>query len=129
MAGLQVLEESFPGQPFHVLGFYENSFNQVGNTDTCSAMYGVTFPEFATADVIGANAQPVWQWILAQPNPGPSPAIEPSWNFNKYLISKDGTLVGHWPEGEYPGKDPANPSSTFDNSPIVIAIKAELAKP
>jgi glutathione peroxidase len=132
MAPLQVLEDTFSAQGFHVLGFYENDFGAQGGTpgqiDTCTQMYGVTFPTFAMDDVVGATAQPVWQWILAQPNPGPAPTIAPDWNFNKYLIAKDGTLVAHWSSPEYPGKDPANPASTFDNSPIVIAIKAELAK-
>jgi glutathione peroxidase len=130
LAGLQVLEDTFASQGFHVLGFYENNFGAQGGTpgqvDMCTETYHVTFPQFEMADVIGANAQPVWQWILGQPNPGPAANITPSWNFNKYLIAKDGTLVGHWPEQEYPGTDPA--SASFNSNAIVVAIKAELAK-
>jgi len=36
--------------------------------------------------------------------------------------------VAHWDSPVYPGQDPSDPSSTFDGSPVVIAIKAELAK-
>jgi glutathione peroxidase len=91
-------------------------------------MYHVTFAQFDMADVVGANAQPVWQWLLAQPNPGPATSILPSWNFNKYLISRDGKLVAHWDSTIYPGDDPNNASDSFDTSEIVVAIKAELAK-
>jgi glutathione peroxidase-family protein len=72
--------------------------------------------------------QSVFAWLEGQTNPGPDPSPLPSWNFSKYLISKKGDLVAHWDSPVYPGMDPTNPSSTFDNSPIVIAIKAELAK-
>jgi hypothetical protein len=37
-------------------------------------------------------------------------------------------LIDHWDSPVYPGQDPSDPSSTFDNSAIVIAIRAELAK-
>ena len=126
------MEETFESQGFHVLGFYENNFGMQGGTpgqiDMCTSNYMVSFPQFEMNDVIGANAQPVWQWILAQTNPGPAPSINPSWNFNKYLISKDGQLVGHWAETVYPGDDPANGSDSFDTNAIVVAIKSELAK-
>jgi glutathione peroxidase len=132
LAGLQVLEETFGSQGFHVLGFFENNFGAQGGTpgqvDMCTSTYHVTFPEFEMNDVVGASAQPVWQWLLAQPNPGPAPSIQPSWNFNKYLISKDGQLMGHWAEQVYPGDDPNVTTDSFDTSPIVIAIKSELAK-
>ena len=49
-------------------------------------------------------------------------------NFHKYLISRDGQLVAHCDSPVYPGDDPNNSSDSFDTSPIVVAIKAELAK-
>ncbi len=131
MAGLQVLESHFAGQKFHVLGFYENNFGAQGGTpgqvDTCTMQYMVTFPQFAMDDVVGATAQPVWKWLTSQPNPGPSAGALPTWNFNKYLISRDGKLIGHWNEADYWGTDPSAPA--FDASPIIAAIKAEIAKP
>jgi glutathione peroxidase len=130
MAGLQVLETNFANQPFHVLGFYENNFGAQGGTstqvDACTSLYKVTFPQFAMDDVVGATKQPVWAWLEGQTNPGPSPSADPTWNFNKYLISKDGQLIGHWEAPEYWPEDPNDP--TFNSSPIIAAINAELAK-
>jgi glutathione peroxidase-family protein len=74
-------------------------------------------------------AQPVFAWLAAQPIPGPSANAEPSWNFSKYLVSRDGRLVAHWDSSVYPGDDPSDPNDSFDENPIVVAIQAELAKP
>lgn len=133
MGGLQVLEETFKQDGLRVLGFLSNDFgNQGGDpgqVDGCTDKYGITFDQFAINPVKGANAQPVWQWLLSQTEPGPAASITPEWNFNKYLIGRDGTLVAHWNSPVYPGDDPLNPNDAFDTNPIVIAIKAELAKP
>jgi glutathione peroxidase-family protein len=97
----------------------------------CNAMYGITYAQFSIAHVVpegSAPAQPVFAWLESQPNPGPDGSSSPSWNFSKYLISRTGELVAHWPSPEYPGADPSVPGSTFDASPIVIAIEAQLAK-
>ena len=132
MAGLQVLEAHFGGQGFHVLGFLENDFgSQGGNPDqvgACTEKYGITFPQFDIDHVIGANAQPVWKWLLSQPLVGPEASLQPGWNFNKYLISKDGKLVAHWESPLYPGDDPNNATDSFEGNAIVMAIEAELAK-
>ncbi|MBL9026209.1 MAG: hypothetical protein JNL21_28705 [Myxococcales bacterium] len=138
MAGLQVLEETFAGQGFKVLGFYSNNFGNQGGSDdqidTCTGEYMVTFPQFEIANVIDPDGagpeapQPVWEWLLSQPNPDPGLPLSPDWNFNKYLISRDGQLVGHWASPTYPGDDPNDPNDSFDTSPVVVAIQAELAK-
>lgn len=132
MAGLQVLEATFGAQGFHVLGFLEDDFgNQGGDPDeieACTEQYHVKFLQFDVNHVVGPDAQPVWQWLLAQPNPGPAANIEPTWNFNKYLVARDGTLIAHWESPVYPGDDPSDASDDFDSNPIVVAIKAELAK-
>jgi glutathione peroxidase-family protein len=97
----------------------------------CNAKYGITFAQFAIDHVVPQGMtppQPVFAWLEAQTNPGPDTTIMPTWNFSKYLISRKGDLVAHWDSPVYPGQDPNNPNSTFDGSPIVIAIKAELAK-
>lgn len=139
MAGLQVLGDTFKADGLRVLGFLSNDFgNQGGNEgqiDACTDKYGITFDQFAPGHVkdpdgAGPDApQPVFDWLLAQPNPGPAAPITPAWNFHKYLISRDGKLVGHWASWVYPGDDPENSQDSFDENPIVIAVKAELAKP
>lgn len=132
MAGLQGLEDKFSAEGLHVLGFYSNDFGNQGGTpgqiDMCSGEYMVTFQQFAIDHVKGADAQPVFKWLFSQPPPGPAAGIEPTWNFHKYLISREGKLVGHWDSPVYPGDDPNNPNDSFDSNPIVVAIKAELAK-
>jgi glutathione peroxidase-family protein len=97
----------------------------------CNAMYGITYPQFAIDHVIPSGSvmpQPVFAWLESQPDPGPDTSSLPSWNFSKYLVSRTGELVAHWDSPVYPGADPSVPGSTFDASPIVIAIEAELAK-
>jgi len=132
------LEDKFGGQGFHVLGFLSNDFGNQGGSggqiDGCIESYGITFKQFAinhVKDIDGAGPevpQPVWQWLLSQPNPGPASPIEPTWNFHKYLISKTGELVGHWASATYPGDDPNNPNDSFETNEIVMAIQAEMAK-
>jgi glutathione peroxidase len=134
-AGLQVLEETFSAQGFQVLGFMSDDFGDQGGTagdvNACNAMYGITYTQFGIDHVVPvgtAMPEPVFAWLEAQPSPGPDTSPLPSWNFSKYLISRTGTLVAHWDSPVYPGADPTDPTSTFDNSAIVIAIRAELAK-
>jgi len=130
MAGLQVLETQFGGMGFHVLGFLENDFGAQGGTmgqvDMCTSTYHVMFPQFEMADVIGANQQPVWKWLLSQPNAPPMTSIQPTWNFNKYLVSKTGQLVNHWDSPVAPPTSATDP--TFNTNPLVVAIQSELAK-
>lgn len=121
-----------------MLGFLSNDFGNQGGSDgqvdTCIDKYMLTFKQFAIAhvrDIDGAGPeepQPVWKWILSQPDPGPVAGLDPTWNFHKYLISRDGKLVKHWASGTYPGDDPNNPNDSFDTNEIVMAIKAEIAK-
>jgi glutathione peroxidase len=132
------LEETFSGQGFEVLGFLSNDFgNQAGSSgqiDSCNGMYAVTFKQFAIGHVLDPDGagpelpQPVWNWLTTQADPGPVAGLNPTWNFHKYLISRDGKLVKHWASPTYPGDDPNNPNDSFDTSEIVQAIKAEIAK-
>jgi glutathione peroxidase len=116
-----------------VLGFLSNDFGmQGGDTqeiEACNGKYGITYPQFTIADVVGPTAQPVFAWIEAQANPGPSAVLAPTWNFHKYLISRAGEVVGSWDSTVYPGMDPTDPTSMFDTNEIVVAVEAELAKP
>ena len=138
MAGLQVLEDKFGAQGFHVLGFLSDDFGDQGGSDgqvdTCTEMYQVTFPQFQIGHVIDTDGsgpivpQPVFAWLYAQPDPGTAPTLQPTWNFHKWLVSREGTLVADWDTPVYPGDDPSDPNDSFDTSAIVIAVKAELAK-
>lgn len=133
-APLEILENTFKGQGLHVIGFLSNDFGNQGGTDgqvdACKDQYKVTFDQFAIDHVTGAMAEPVFAWLESQAkNPAPAIPLEPTWNFHKYLISRDGQLVAHWASEVYPGDDPNDSTDSFDTSKIVMAIKAELAKP
>lgn len=119
---METLQANYAAQGLEVLGFLSNDFgNQAGSSgqiDACNEQFGVTFDQYAIDHVTGAMARPVYKWLFAQTNPGPATSVEPEWNFHKYLIGRDGSLVAHWD------------SPTEPDSPAVIAtIEAELAKP
>lgn len=130
MAGLQVLEETFAAQGFHVLAFYSNDFGmQGGDIGACTDTYSVTFPQFSIDHVVDTDGagpivpQPVFQWLSEQPG-----FVAPDWNFHKYLISRSGQLIAYFPRETWPGDDPNDPNDSFDTNAIVVAIEAELAK-
>lgn len=81
-----------------VLGFPSNQFmGQEPGTDSeiagfCSLQYGVTFPMFSKIDVKGKNQSPVYQWLSDPEQNGWCDEV-PSWNFCKYVISKEGKLT------------------------------------
>jgi glutathione peroxidase len=134
--GLESLETTFASSGFHVLGFFTDDFGNQGGTTAqivaADSMYGVTYQQFEmghVVDVAPASAQPVFKWLEAQPNPGPASSPLPTWNHDKYLVSRTGILVAHWDATTFPGKDPSDPAASFDGSPIVQAIRAELSKP
>ena len=56
-------------------------------------MYEVTFPLTSKQKAIGPHAHAFYRWIAAQAGEGAAP----KWNFHKYLIGKDGSLLGAWP--------------------------------
>ena len=91
--GLERLYERFKGQGFVVLGFPSNDFGQQepGSNkkiaDFCQNTYGIRFPMFAKSHVRGPNANPLFQGL------GKITGETPSWNFHKYLISRDGRQV------------------------------------
>lgn len=138
--GLEKLYNAYKDKGFEVLGFPANDFGaQEPGTDEeivefCSLNYGVSFPLFAKADVTGEGKQPLYA-ALTQARPekvgpaaefrerlkgyGMTPTEDPEvlWNFEKFLIARDGTVTGRFA----PGVEPAAPE-------LVGAIEAELAK-
>lgn len=59
---------------------------------SCSSDYGVSFPVFAKSKVRGHGANPVFIW-LSSPDAGRVTFSKPIWNFQKFLINKEGKLV------------------------------------
>ena len=91
-ASLQNLYEEYKDEGFVVLGvpsrdFFQEYSSEEDVAEFCSTEYGVNFPMFATSKVRGSKASPLYKKLIA------ASGEEPSWNFNKYLISRDGQLI------------------------------------
>jgi len=91
-AGLQKLYESYKDQDFLVIGIPSRDFLQEYSDESdvaefCSTEYGVDFPMFSTVKVRGKKAHPFYKKLTAETG------VTPSWNFNKYLISKEGKVI------------------------------------
>ncbi len=129
--GLEKLYQTYKDQGFEVLGFPANDFGaQEPGThaeiaEFCSANYGVSFPMFAKADVTGEGKQPLYAALTAaRPEKsgdgepfrerlrgyGMTPTQDPEvlWNFEKFLIARDGTVVDRF----VPTTEPADPAVT-----------------
>lgn len=82
-----------------ILGFPANNFmSQEPGTDKeiaefCTSKYSVTFPMFAKVSVKGADQAPLYKKITSLPKPV---GEEPTWNFTKYLVDRDGRLVARF---------------------------------
>jgi glutathione peroxidase len=81
-----------------VVGFPSNDFRQELESGEeiaafCELNYGVSFPIAAKGRVTGPDAQPLFARIAASPGPAGG---EPGWNFTKYLLDRDGRLVGRF---------------------------------
>jgi glutathione peroxidase len=81
-----------------ILGFPSNNFGaQEPGSDSeiaefCKLNFGVTFPLFKKGDVKSNTKQPVYAW-LSNKNKNGWNNVEPQWNFYKYLIDENGTLL------------------------------------
>ena len=91
-ASLQKLYEEYKDDGFVVLGVPSRDFMQEYSSEEdvaefCSTEYGVNFPMLATSKVRGPKASALYKKLIKQSG------FSPSWNFNKYLISRDGSVV------------------------------------
>ncbi len=82
-----------------VIGFPANNFmgQEPGTNEEiaafCSERYGVTFPMAAKVSVKGEDAHPLYKQLTALPGPLGG---EPSWNFTKFVVDRDGDVVGRF---------------------------------
>lgn len=96
--GLQKLYETYKDKGLVVLGFPANEFGgQEPGSDTdiakfCSSKYGVTFDMFSKVVVKGPNKSPLYKSLTESA----TPPGEVSWNFEKFLIGRDGAIVGRY---------------------------------
>ncbi|MCI2251591.1 glutathione peroxidase, partial [Bacillus cereus] len=84
-----------------ILGFPCNQFGgqepgtEADITSFCELNYGVNFPMFAKVDVKGDKAHPLYTYMTEQA-PGLLGMKAVKWNFTKFLIGKDGKVVGRF---------------------------------
>ncbi len=96
--GLESLYQKYKARGLVVLGFPANNFmgQEPGTNEEikefCSLNYGVTFPMFSKISVRGADIHPLYKYLTeSSPKPGSI-----SWNFNKFLIDKEGRIAARW---------------------------------
>ncbi|MFP5218305.1 MAG: glutathione peroxidase [Actinomycetes bacterium] len=110
-AGLEQLHEELAPRGFTVVGVPCNQFKgqEPGSAEQiaefCSATYGVTFPMLAKTDVNGDDRAPLFAELVQVPDADGS-AGDVQWNFEKWLLSPDGEVVGRF----RPLVDPADPA-------------------
>ncbi|UIJ75894.1 glutathione peroxidase [Acinetobacter sp. SH20PTE14] len=137
--GLEKLYTEKKSQGFEVLGFPANNFleqepgSEAEIQEFCSINYKVDFPLFAKISVAGADKHPLYQTLtqaipkrigegpwwddLVEYGLTPNPKPEVLWNFEKFLVNKQGEVVARFA-----------PDIKADDARIVDAINAELAK-
>lgn len=103
--GLEALHREMAGKGFNVLGFPSNDFGgqEPGTAqeiaDFCRLTYDVTFPMFEKVVTrAGADQSPIYRFLGASGD-------LPAWNFSKYVIDKQGTVVAFFPSSVTP-EDP-----------------------
>ena len=104
--GLQELHHDLSSK-LAVLGFPCNQFgkqepgdeNEIKNF--CSLTYDVNFPLFAKVDVNGEKAHPLYEYLKKEA-PGILGTENIKWNFTKFLVDKDGKVVGRYAPTDKP---------------------------
>lgn len=100
--GLQSLYTDLKDKGLEVLGFPCNQFRNQDPADDkaisefCSLNYGVDFPMFAKIEVNGPNAHPLFQYLKHNAK-GLLGSEAVKWNFTKFLVNRDGEVVGRYP--------------------------------
>ena len=96
--GLEDLHKNYADQGLAVLGFPSNQFGaqDPGSNDEigafCTRNYGVSFPMMAKVDVNGADAAPLFRWLVKE-KPGLLGIEAIKWNFTKFLVGRDGRVI------------------------------------
>lgn len=115
--GLEALHARYKDKGLVVLGFPSNDFSQETGSNQqiaefCESTFGVKFPMFAKSSVRGAEASALFRQLAEMSG------TAPRWNFHKYLLARDGTLVDQYSSLTAP-----------DNPAFVRTIERALAAP
>ncbi len=112
-SGLETLYQRYKEKGLVLVGLPSDNFNQEDDdsaktAEICYINYGVTFPMTDIVHVKGENAHPVFSHLASE-------AKRPNWNFNKYLVDRDGNVIDLFRSGVRP-----------DSEKLVTAIEALL---
>lgn len=106
---LQELYETYNDEGFYVLGFPANNFGgqEPGSDEEiaqfCELNYGVTFPMFSKISVKGDDQHPLYSYLTQVENPDFTGEI--GWNFEKFLIDRNGNIVRRFKSNVTPTGD------------------------
>lgn len=121
-AGLQQLHKKYAPQGLAILGFPANDFGgqEPGTNEQisgfCKANYGVEFDMFSKVSVKGDDKTPLYEYLTSAKT-NPKFAGEVGWNFEKFLIGRNGEIVARFKSGVDPTSDE-----------MIKAVEAQLAK-
>ena len=118
---LQALHEKYKDQGLAILGFPANNFGgqEPGTNEEiqqfCSSRFHVSFDMFAKVSVKGDDIAPLFQWLTSEET-NKGHAGEIAWNFNKFLVGRDGKVIERF-----------EPRTAPDEEAVTKAIEAALA--
>jgi glutathione peroxidase len=119
-AALEALHERLADRGFAVVGFPCNQFmgQEPGTAEEieefCSTTYGVTFPMFEKIEVNGEGRHPIYDELTSVPD-ADGAAGDVQWNFEKFLLGPDGTVLARF-----------RPRTTPDDPEVLAAIEKHL---
>ena len=105
--GLEELHKGYGEKGLVVLGFPCNQFGAQDSgsngeiAEFCQLNYGVSFPMMEKVDVNGSDAHPLFQWLTAEA-PGLLGSKAIKWNFTKFLVGKDGSVLKRYAPTDTP---------------------------
>jgi glutathione peroxidase len=117
---LEKLYSLYGGEDFVILAFPSNDFgNQEPGSNSeiagfCKTEYEISFPVMAKVAIKGENKHPLYKWLTEAAKNGVEDS-RVSWNFQKYMISEEGELLGHLAPWKKP--DCRKITSWLKNSP------------
>jgi glutathione peroxidase len=99
--GLEALYQKYKEQGLEILGFPCNQFGgqEPGDesqiAEFCSSRFGISFPMFSKVEVNGDGTDPLFSLLKSQA-PGLMGTEAIKWNFTKFLVSRDGQVIGRY---------------------------------